>query len=246
MLLPVLYRRANKAPFRDALRHEPRLLLFRKGVKRKPFGGTNDRSRHCQYIMKPFHLPLPRETERLALRTPLLTDAAAIQEALEESFADLRIWMDWATALQSIDDTRAHIEQHQTNYMSAEDFTVSAFLKDSGKFVLNAGLHPRNWRVPKFEIGYWCRTSMQGNGYVTEVVRELTSAAFRDMAAKRVEIRCDSRNQRSRRVAERVGYRLEAILRCDDRANDDSIRDTVIYTLVAEDLQPEAQTANAT
>jgi RimJ/RimL family protein N-acetyltransferase len=191
--------------------------------------------------MKPYPLPLPRETERLILRTPLPTDAAAIQEALEESFADLHIWMDWATTLQSIDDTRARIEQHQTYYKSGEDFTVSAFLKDSGKFVLNAGLHPLSWRVPKFEIGYWCRTSMQGQGYVTEVVRELTSAAFRDMAAKRVEIRCDSRNQRSRRVAERAGYRLEAILRCDDRANDDSIRDTTIYTLLADDLYTETQ-----
>ena len=188
--------------------------------------------------MKPYPLPLPRETERLILRTPLPTDAAAIQKALEESFADLHIWMDWAMTLQSIDDTRTRIEQHQTNYTSAEDFTVSAFLKDSGKFVLNAGLHPSNWRVPKFEIGYWCRTSLQGKGYVTEVVRELTSAAFRDMAAKRVEIRCDSRNQRSRRVAERAGYRLEAILRCDDRANDDSIRDTTIYALLADDFHP--------
>ncbi len=195
--------------------------------------------------MKPSPLPLPRETERLLLRTPLPTDAAAIQEALEETFADLHIWMDWAATLQSIDDTRARIEQHQTNYLSAEDFTVSAFLKDSGKFVLNAGLHPRNWRVPKFEIGYWCRTSMQGKGYVTEVVRELTSAAFRDMAAKRVEIRCDSRNQRSRRVAERAGYRLEAILRCDDRANDDSIRDTTIYALLADELDAETQGSNA-
>jgi len=157
--------------------------------------------------MKPCILPLPRETERLILRTPLPTDADAIQEALEESFADLHIWMDWAATLQSLDDTKAIIERHQANYKSAEDFTVSAFLKDTGRFVLNAGLHPCNWRVPKFEIGYWCRTSMQGKGYVTEVVRELTAAAFRDMAAQRVEIRCDSRNRRSRRVAERVGCR---------------------------------------
>ena len=192
-------------------------------------------------LMKPCILPLPRETERLILRTPLPTDADAIQEALEESFADLHIWMDWATTLQSLDDTRAIIERHQANYKSAEDFTVSAFLKNTGRFVLNAGLHPRNWRVPKFEIGYWCRTSMQGRGYVTEAVRELTAAAFRDMSAMRVEIRCDSRNQRSRRVAERVGYRLEAELRCDDRANDESLRDTIVYALLAEDFHPETQ-----
>jgi len=195
--------------------------------------------------MKPCILPLPRETERLILRTPLPTDADAIQEALEESFADLHIWMDWAATLQSLDDTKAIIERHQANYKSAEDFTVSAFLKDTGRFVLNAGLHPCNWRVPKFEIGYWCRTSMQGKGYVTEVVRELTAAAFRDMAAQREKIRCDTRNRRSRRVAERVGYRPEAELRCDDRANDESLRDTIVYVLLAEDSHPETQGSNA-
>jgi RimJ/RimL family protein N-acetyltransferase len=117
-----------------------------------------------------------------------------------------------------------------------EDFTVHAFLRDTGRFVLGAGLHPLNWEVPKFEIGYWCRASMQGTGYVTEVVRELTTAAFHEMSANRVEIRCDSRNQRSRRVAERAGFRLEAELRWDDRANDGSLRDTLVYVLLAEDF----------
>lgn len=190
-------------------------------------------------------LPLPRETERLILRTPSPTDAAAIQEGIEESFADLHVWMEWATKLQSLDDTKASAERHQANYASAEDFTVSAFLRDTGKFVLNAGLHPRNWEVPSFEIGYWCRTSMQGRGYVTEVVRELTAAAFGDMGAKRVEIRCDSRNRRSRRVAELAGYRLEAILRYDDRANDGSLRDTTVYAILAEEFDRERQGGGA-
>ncbi len=183
-------------------------------------------------------LPLPRETDRLILRTPLPKDAPAIQEAVEESFTDLHIWMDWATTLQSIDETKAVLKRARASYESAEDFAVSAFHRDTGRFVLSAGLHPLNWKVPKFEIGYWCRTSMQGRGYVTEVVRELTAAAFRDMAAKRVEIRCDSRNRRSRRVAELAGYRLEAELRCDDRANDGSLRDTTVYVLLAEDFDP--------
>jgi len=195
--------------------------------------------------MERHKLSLPRETERLILRTPLATDAIAIQEAIEESFAELHIWMDWAATQQSLEVTRTVLKQHQANYEAADDFAISAFLKDTGRFVLSAGLHPRNWKVPSFEIGYWCRTSLQGNGYVTEVVKELTTAAFRDMAAGRVEIRCDSRNRRSRRVAERAGYRLEAILRSDDRANDGSMRDTTVYVLLAEDFISWTQDFNA-
>jgi len=182
-------------------------------------------------------LPLPRETQRLVLRIPSPRSAVALQEALEESYTDLHAWMDWAATLQSLEETTSALERAQARHESAEDFPVHVFLKDTGAFVLSAGLHPRNWKVPSFEIGYWCRKSMQGRGYVTEVVKELTAAAFRDMGAQRVEIRCDSRNQRSRRVAELAGFRREAQLRCDDRANDGSLRDTIIYALLAEDFR---------
>lgn len=184
-------------------------------------------------------LPLPRETHRLILRPPSPENAVAVQDALEESFTELHVWMDWAVTLQSLEETEAILARARARYESMEDFGVHAFLKDTGRFVLGAGLHPLNWAVPKFEIGYWCRTSMQGKGYVTEVVRELTAAAFGDMAARRVEIRCDSRNQPSRRVAERAGFRLEAELRYDDRANDGSLRDTIVYVLLAEDFHPD-------
>jgi len=56
------------------------------------------------------------------------------------------------------------------------------------------------------------------------------------MAANRVEIRCDARNHRSRRVAELAGFRCEAELRADDRANDGTLRDTVVYVMLSEGL----------
>jgi len=145
--------------------------------------------------------------------------------------------MSWAATLQSLDQTRDFLVGAEKRFQEGEDFAVSAFLQENGEFVLSSGLHPRNWSVPKFEIGYWCRASMQGRGYTTEAVKALTALAFQTMGANRVEIRCDSRNQRSRRVAELAGYRLEAQLRADDRANDGSLRDTVVYVLLPGELQ---------
>ena len=176
-------------------------------------------------------LPLPHETQRLILRSPSPAYAAAIQEAVEESFAELHPWMPWAARLQSLDESKAYLERSEALFHSGEDFAVSGFLRDSGQFALGAGLHVRSWNVPKFEIGYWCRTSLQRRGYTTEAVTALTQIAFSQMGAMRVEIRCNSRNQRSRLVAERAGFRLEAELRSDDRANDGSLRDTIIYAL---------------
>ncbi len=187
-------------------------------------------------------LPLPISTSRLVLRPPTPGDASVIQKAIEESFPALHQWMPWALELQSLDETREFLAGAEKRFRDHEDFAVSAFLQESGEFVLSSGLHPRNWTVPKFEIGYWCRASMQRKGYTAEVVRALSRLAFLEMGAKRVEIRCDSRNQRSRRVAELAGYRLEAELRSDDRANDGSLRDTVVYVLLPEEF-PEADPA---
>jgi RimJ/RimL family protein N-acetyltransferase len=182
-------------------------------------------------------IQLPRETERLVLRSPSPEDALEIQAAIEESFESLHPWMPWAAQIQTLEETEAFLEGARAKLLAGEDFAVTAFLKDTGQFVLGSGLHPRNWRVPTFEIGYWCRLSMQRHGFTTEAVRALTQIALLELAAKRVEIRCDSRNTRSRRVAQLAGFHLEAELRSDDRANDGSLRDTVVYAVIRDEYQ---------
>lgn len=46
---------------------------------------------------------------------------------------------------------------------------------------------------------------------MTEAVNGVTNFAFKHLNANRIEIRCDTKNTASRRVAERCGYHLEAI-----------------------------------
>ena len=80
-----------------------------------------------------------------------------------------------------------------------------------------------------FEIGYWLRTPHCGKGYMNEAVAAIERMCFELFKAARMEIRCDARNVRSRRVAERAGYTLEGILRHQERAPDGELRDTCVY-----------------
>jgi RimJ/RimL family protein N-acetyltransferase len=50
--------------------------------------------------------------------------------------------------------------------------------------------------------------------------------------ATRIEIRCDPRNEYSRRVAERAGYLLEETLFNNKRLPNETIRDTNVYVAV--------------
>src|SRR5262249_2705803 len=105
-------------------------------------------------------------------------------------------------------------------------------LRESGEFVGATGLHRIDWQVPKFEIGYWCRTSLVGRGYVTEAVAELVRFTFDTLNAARIEIRTDVNNIRSYRIAERLGFTLDCIFRRDARTAQGTLRDTRVYSLV--------------
>ena len=93
-----------------------------------------------------------------------------------------------------------------------------------------AGLQDIDWGVPKFEIGYWCRTGHTGHGYITEAVKAITSLAIDTLGARRVEIRCDPSNLKSARVAERAGFTLEATLHNNELGTDGTPWNTLIYT----------------
>jgi RimJ/RimL family protein N-acetyltransferase len=184
--------------------------------------------------MDPLLLNIPEEieTERLIVRVARPGEGAAVNEAIHESFAELQPWMPWAQTCPTPEETEAHGRRSHARFHAREDLTYRGWLKGSDRFVVGSGLHRLDWSVPRFEIGYWVRTSMTGRGYACEVVGALTKLGFETLGAKRLEIRCDVRNERSRRVAERCGFELEGVLRCDSRGMDGSVRDTRVYSRV--------------
>jgi RimJ/RimL family protein N-acetyltransferase len=105
--------------------------------------------------------------------------------------------------------------------------------KQTGDLIGASGMHDLNWSVPSMQIGYWVRTSMTGQGYITEAVRTLTRFAFDVLGACRLEIRCDERNERSAGVARRAGFVLEGVLRNERRHHlSQELRNTMVFAAV--------------
>ena len=123
----------------------------------------------------------------------------------------------------------------RVRFLERSDLMLLLFLKETGTLVGSSGLHRMDWTVPKFEIGYWCRSRFTGKGYMTEAVRGISAFAFEALDARRVEIRCDSQNHRSVKVAKRASFTFEGKLRNDTRTPDGSMRDTLIFSSVSED-----------
>jgi ribosomal-protein-serine acetyltransferase len=176
--------------------------------------------------------PARLETDRLVIRRPEPGDAPSIVDAIAESIAELRPWMPWAQKVPTLAEQEAHVLQAGRSFDAGEDFPLHLFEKASGTYLGGSGLHRFDWSVPRFEIGYWVRTSRVGRGYCTEAVRAIAAMAFEALGARRVEIHCNAENRASWRVAERAGFELEGVLRQMAREADGHLRDTRVYARV--------------
>ncbi|MBK8020275.1 MAG: GNAT family N-acetyltransferase [Chloroflexi bacterium] len=182
-----------------------------------------------------YHIPREHETERLILRARQPGDGRMVYEAVVESFAMLSIWMDWAKSMPTLAESENFGRESAQRFLYREELNYILLRKPDLLVVGALGVHHIRWNVPAFELGYWGRTRTSGNGYITEAVRVMTRYLFDTLGAERVEIRCDSRNERSAAVARRSGYPQEAVLRREARANDGQLRDTLVFAMLRED-----------
>lgn len=182
----------------------------------------------------PIMLSVPEsfESERLLLRAPLWGDGEDVNAAVIESIEELRPWMPWAQNIPAVEETEKNMRRARIQFLERTDLRLHLFHKETGQLIGCSGLHRIDWKSRKFEIGYWVRTSCSKQGYITEAVDAITNFAIQELQANRIEIRCDSRNIRSARVAERSGFALDGILRKDTCEADGSLSDTMVFSKV--------------
>jgi RimJ/RimL family protein N-acetyltransferase len=174
-------------------------------------------------------LPEVIETERLLIRAPRPGDGLPTYEAVLESLPELRQWMTWAQQMDTPEEHEIRVRRAIAHFHLRDDMRMNLFRKTDDLLAGICGIHLRDPVVPSYEIGYWARTSCQGQGYITEAVQALTRLTFEKLAAQRIEIHCDGDNHRSAAVAERCGYILEARLHHHRRNMQGQLSDTLIY-----------------
>lgn len=182
-------------------------------------------------------IPLPDalRSSRLTIRPFTPDDAPALYATIVASRDHLGRFLPWPGEHTSVDYTTDLIIRFQAQWLLREKMTCGIFLREDGVLLGGIGLHPHDWTVRSFEIGYWLAREAEGHGYMSEAVRLLTDYAFESLAARRVEIRCDARNGRSAAVARRLGFPHEARLRNNRRGADGHLRDTLVFALTDSD-----------
>ena len=157
-------------------------------------------------------------------------------DALCEVGLDPDLWQ-WTTAhVATRDDLRRYIETALAEQQAGTALPFATVEKATGTPVGSTrfgNIAPAHRRV---EIGWtWIGRPWQRTAVNTEAKRLMLAHAFETLGCLRVELKTDTLNERSRRAMERIGARPEGILRQHQITAQGRVRDTIFYSLLADE-----------
>lgn len=147
-------------------------------------------------------------TPRLLLRPVEGTDAEALWPFVSDP--NLPRLMDWDPH-RHISETKSFLTAMKEARERGSD--IAWAIVHGQQRVGMIGLHGitrvlRSWRVERAELGYWIGPPHQGQGFVTEAAREVLRFGFEELGLHKIVVNSVDENAASRRVIEKLGFRL--------------------------------------
>ena len=159
-------------------------------------------------------------------------------EDLKAATADGDLHRLWYTTAPSSETMTKDIDGRLGLREAGSMLPFTVFLKKTGKAVgmttyLNIDAAHRRLEIG----GTWYRKSVQRSGLNTECKFLLLQHAFEKLDCVAVEFRTHFMNQQSRRAIERLGAKLDGILRSHMIMPNGTVRDTAVYSVIASEWQ---------
>jgi len=154
--------------------------------------------------------------------------------ALREAVADGELWRLWYTSVPSPDEMAGEIARRRALLVAGSMLPLTVLDGPGGRPVGMTSFMNIDAAGPRVEIGStWYARSVQRTPLNTEAKRLLLAHAFETADCLAVEFRTHFMNHRSRRAIERLGAKLDGVLRAHQRARNGTLRDTCVYSIVA-------------
>lgn len=165
---------------------------------------------------------------RYARLTPLSCEHVP---ALAEAVKDGELWKLWFTFVASPEDMGDDVERRLALPLSCPYTVIEIATGEPVGLTAFLNADEKNRRL---EIGStWYRRRVQRTAINSECKRMLLAHAFEELDCLAVEFRTHFFNRESRRAIERLGAKLDGVLRHHMRMRDGSLRDTCVYSIVA-------------
>jgi RimJ/RimL family protein N-acetyltransferase len=162
---------------------------------------------------------------------PLATDHLS---AMQDAVRDGELWKLWYTFIPKPEDMQAEIERRLGLQATGSMLPFAIERASDGQLVGMSTYMNIDGRNRRLEIGStWYAASVQRTPLNTECKLLMLSHAFEQLECNAVEFRTHFINQQSRRAIERLGAKLDGILRSHQIMPDGSLRDTAVYSILA-------------
>jgi N-acetyltransferase len=156
------------------------------------------------------------------------------RDELTEAVRDGELWRLWYTSIPAPEKMAAEIDRRRGLQAAGSMLPFAVVDVASGKAVgmtTYMNIDAVNRRV---EIGStWYRKSVQRTDLNTHCKMLLLAHAFEKLDCIAVEFRTHFFNHQSRRGIERLGAKLDGILRSHQLASDGTLRDSCVYSIIA-------------
>ena len=156
------------------------------------------------------------------------------QSDLIEAVRDGELWRLWYTAIPAPETMHKEIARRLGLQATGAMLPFAVIDTTTGKAVgmtTYMNVDAANKRV---EIGStWYRRAVHRSSLNTQCKLLLLTHAFETLSCIAVEFRTHFFNHQSRRGIERLGAKLDGILRSHQLASDGTLRDTCVYSIIA-------------
>lgn len=157
----------------------------------------------------------------------------AHRDDLTDAVRDGELWRLWYTIVPSPEGMAAEIERRLA-LQARGTMLPFAVLDGDGRGVGMTTYMNVDPAVRRVEIGStWYARRMQRTGLNTECKLLLLTHAFEQLDCLAVEFRTAFFNFPSRRAIERLGAKLDGVLRSHQRYTNGTLRDTCVYSIIA-------------
>ena len=156
-------------------------------------------------------IPTQIETETLIVRRYEKGDGKDLLALLERNSNRelLREAANEVDNIKTLDDAEIDIREHAAEWESRKRFVMGIWLKATGEYIGQIWIEPKKWEVPSFELGYYIDQGYIRKGLATEAAQRSLRFLFEDLKAHKVIIITRDTNERSWKLAERLGFTRE-------------------------------------
>jgi N-acetyltransferase len=179
-------------------------------------------------------LVFPKVLEGHGIRLELMQ--VGHEEALRAAAADGQLWRLSFTSVPEPENTRAYIEAALAESAKGMRWPFVVRELGSDQIIGSTSYHDMIPEVRRVEIGYtWYARRCQRTHVNTTCKWLLMEHAFETLDCSVVGWRTDNLNLRSQAAIERLGAKKDGVIRRHKLRRDGSIRDTVMYSVTAEE-----------